>query len=203
MGESLVHFICKLPKEEDCINPGKYSFIAKEAFKNSTIENVLLGDVEKVEQSAYENCKNLKFVAWGKDMVAPAGKLKELVFVTEGTDFKINTIDQEGKEVQNELPEIKSNDKEEISKPSVLIQNSAFKGCDKLETVIFPNNKCIIEKDAFAHCKSLRTVVLLGSGTEIYDDPFIGCKDLTIICKKGDNELCAFARAHSFRIIEI
>ena len=154
----------------------EYAIIGDYAFKNSIVENILLKKTHTIGLSAFENCKELKLVIWKDSNILP----NHLI-----------TFDN----IENYC---KVDNKKET-----LIQNSAFKGCDKLETVIFPNNKCIIEKDAFAHCKSLRTVVLLGSGTEIYDDPFIGCKDLTIICKKGDNELCAFARAHSFRIIEI
>ena len=183
MSETLVHYICRLPKEDECIILGTQSVIVKEAFKNSTVENILLSKAEIIEQSAFENCKELKFVAWGKDNALTETK-QVLFYPNENYIFGFETISVEGVE-------------------KVLIQNSAFKGCDKLETVIFPKNKCIIEKDAFAHCKALRTVVLPGGTTEIYDDPFIGCKDLTIVCKKGDNKLCAFARAHNFRIIEI
>ena len=183
MKETLVHFICRLPKVDDCIIISTGSVIAKEAFKNSTIENILLSKAMIIEQSAFENCKELKFIALGKDKALTETK-QVLFYPNENYIFGFETIPVEGSE-------------------KILIQNSAFKGCDKLETVIFPKNKCIIEKDAFAHCKSLRTVVLPGGDTELYDDPFIGCKDLTIICKKGDNKLGAFARAHNFRIIEI
>lgn len=199
MEEQLVHFICRLPKIEDCIDVSTYTVIAKESFKNSTIENVLLGKTFKIEQSAFENCKELGFVAWGKDKAL--NNNSQVLFTLNENYIKGFA----GVEVTSEDKLNKSyDDKGEVNnKPSILIQNSAFKGCDKLETIIFPTNKCIIEKDAFAHCKSLRTVVLLGGDTEIYDDPFIGCKDLTIICKKDDYKLCAFARTHSFRVIEI
>ncbi|MBO7429783.1 MAG: leucine-rich repeat protein [Spirochaetia bacterium] len=198
MSETLVHYICRLPKEDECIILGTQSVIAKEAFKNSTVENILLSKARVIEQSAFENCKEIKFVAWGEDNALK--KESQVIFgMNESfiSGFAAITVES-WEEIKKEKNLEKSSDR-----TPVLIQNSAFKGCDKLETVIFPKNKCIIEKDAFANCKALRTVVLPGGTTEIYDDPFIGCKDLTIVCKKGDNKLCAFARAHNFRIIEI
>jgi len=234
MSETLVHYICRLPKEDDCIKLGSYSIIEKEAFKNSTIENILFEKAHTIGLSAFENCKELKFIAWGETESPeeknyffvgsilqskteigenPAcEKCKEFNFYAWGKEesqekrHMVVLLKNENilnvfslKPIKYETPEQNTSS----GKLPVLIQNSAFKGCDKLETVIFPQNKCIIEKDAFAHCKSLRTVVLPGGDTEFYDDPFIGCKDLTIICKKGDTKLCAFARAHNFRIIEI
>ena len=207
MSETLVHYICRLPKEDDCIKFGSYSVIAKEAFKNSTVENILLSKARVIEQSAFENCKEFRFVTWENNLICDnKDKDKELICINDGSKNKLQLIPKPENDSGKEDEIIKS-----ISeiKEKILIQNSAFKGCDKLETVIFPKNKCIIEKDAFAHCKSLRTVVLPGGSTEIYDDPFIGCKDLTIVCAKGkdkdnnNNKLCAFARAHNFRIIEI
>lgn len=183
MSETLVHYICRLPKEDECIILGTQSVIAKEAFKNSTVENILLSKARVIEQSAFENCKELKFVAWGEDNALTETK-QVLFYPDENYIFGFETIPAEGAE-------------------KVLIQNSAFKGCDKLETVIFPANPCIIEKDAFAHCRSLRTIVLPGGDTEIIGDHFIGCKDLTIICKKGDTRVLLYGMVHSVRVIEI
>ena len=67
MGEKLEYFICNLPKEEDCNIFPDYTAIDEKALKNSAIKNVLLCKAQAIEESAFENCKELKFFAWGKD----------------------------------------------------------------------------------------------------------------------------------------
>ena len=212
----IIHFVCSLPKKSECNVLKKYSTIAREAFKNSSIENMCLYTAETIEQSAFENCKELAFIAFGgNDILSNSENAEEMH--KEKTNSNNNSLQLLKKlyciEDKNELqlkynhPLSSSNDtifkSDKLSSKPVLIQNSAFKGCDKLETVIFPKNKCIIEKDAFAHCKALRTIVLPGGDTELYDDPFIGCKDLTIICQKGDQKVLLYGMVHSIRVIEI
>lgn len=183
MEESLVYYICKLPEEKDCSKFLNISKVAKGAFKTSPIGNILFGKVNEIKESAFENCKELKLVAWGKDDAL--NKTSQMLYYPN-TNFIFG------------FDPITVSDADKI-----IIQQSAFKSCDKLETVILPNNPCIIEKDAFAQCRALRTVVLPSGDTEIAGDPFIGCNNLTIVCKKDDFKLQAYARAHSIRIVEI
>ena len=194
MEEKLEYLICNLPQEEDCNRFLEYMTIEEKAVKDSTIKNVLLENAKIIKESAFENCKELKFVAWGKEDALK--KVPQIVFMMNEnfiTGFTAITVESKKENTLGKTSDISP----------IIIQKAAFKGCEKLETVIFPKNKCIIEKDVFAQCKSLRTIVFPGVETEIIDDPFIGCKDLTIVCNKDDYKLQAYARAHSFRIIEL
>jgi len=180
----LDYFICKFPEKKLNEELKSFTEIKANSFKNSYIDNILLENVKIIEESAFENCKELKLAIW-RDKNVQVNHLLTTENIKKYS-FQIN-----------------SSDEGDTQLPTIHIQHSAFKGCDKLETVILPNNPCIIEKDAFAQCRALRTVVLPSGDTELFDDPFIGCKNLTIVCAKNDYKLQAYARAHSIRIVEI
>ena len=175
----LSYFICIKPEKKDSIFLNDYSSISARTFVNSSVENVFLKEIETIEESSFENCKKLSLISW-YDFSCKQNNKKEILTYED---------------INQSLPK--------ITKKVTAIRHSAFKGCEKLETVIFPKNRCVIEKDAFAQCKALRTVVLPGGDTEIAGDPFIGCKDLTIICKKGDSKVLLYGMVHSIRVIEI
>lgn len=200
MGEKILkQFICEVPKDS-YIDLSSYSVIGKDSFRSTNLENVFLRDAKVIEESAFENNKNLKLAAWLKVV-----KCFSVVIVETTVDLEDDKTKYILKMISIDLEDGKSEEFiDEVSNTErVIIQKAAFKGCERLETVIFPKNECVIEKDAFAQCKSLRTIVFPGVETEIIDDPFIGCKDLTIVCNKDDYKLQAYARAHSFRIIEL
>ncbi|MBQ3713546.1 MAG: leucine-rich repeat domain-containing protein [Spirochaetia bacterium] len=189
----LDYFICKFPEKKLNEELKSFTEIKANSFKNSYIDNILLENVKIIEESAFENCKELKLAIWRDKNV----QVNHLL-----TTDNLNTYLFEVKDASNKNKKTKEENK--VSNlPTIIIQHSAFKSCEKLETIIFPNNPCVIEKDAFAQCKTLRTVVLPGGDTEIAGDPFIGCNNLTIVCKKDDYNLQAYARAHSIRIVEI
>ena len=86
------------------------------------------------------------------------------------------------------------------------IETSAFSGCEKLHTVIFPKCKGLlaIEKNAFEECSSLRTVVALATNIKFTENPFKDCpKDLlTFVCYEK-YEVEQFARENGYKYIYV
>ena len=86
------------------------------------------------------------------------------------------------------------------------IETSAFSGCEKLHTVIFPKCKGLltIEKNAFEECSSLRTVVALATNIKFTENPFKDCpKDLlTFVCYEK-SEVEQFARENGYRYVNV
>ena len=183
-GGHLEYFICKLPGDDKTVSV-ENDVIAREAFKNAKeVECVSLEKCGAVEEYAFEDCGELKIVAWGKNK-------------------------EENKDKSNGADKPASIKGIEIAKVTKLtIQHAAFKNCSKLQTVILPNateenttGKITIEKEAFAGCGDLRTVVFYGTWQiDISDDAFIGCQNVTFLCEK-DSTVERYAREHGFRIV--
>ena len=108
----------------------------------------------------------------------------------------------ENKEIENNQENSESNKDMEIKKENFIIQTSAFSGCKKLHTVVFPKcSKLTIEKSAFANCSSLRTVVAFVDEISFTENPFEECpKELIFVCSK-DSEIERFARENGYGII--
>lgn len=56
-----------------------------------------------------------------------------------------------------------------------LIGNSAFRGCDRLSSIIVPSNVTLIRNSAFENCTNLTSVTLSEGLTYIYADAFSNC----------------------------
>lgn len=68
----------------------------------------------------------------------------------------------------------------------ILIGDSAFCYCDKIESVEIPAGISSVGVCAFGGCKKLNTVVIYGETTEIKYSCFIDCSDkLNIYCKSN------------------
>ena len=194
MGNTLEYYICKLPPKTSCLGLSKFDSILTGAFKYAPVENILLNQIIPIEESTFENCSNLRFVAW-----ADISKIenKNLICIESDSKKEIKTIEPIEGDNDGAIEIDKIGDKK------LVIRKNAFKGCDNLETVILPSNKCIIEKDAFAYCKSLRTVIYPGDDISFIDNPFVGCDNLTIVYKKNNSYLKAFINVHPYKSIEI
>ena len=57
----------------------------------------------------------------------------------------------------------------------------AFRGCEKLTSIVIPNSVKKIEANAFALCKNLASIEIPNSVTEIGESAFEGCESLTSI----------------------
>ena len=77
--------------------------------------------------------------------------------------------------------------------PSTLevIDEMAFCGCDKLESVTIPEGVKIIGNGAFEDCISLKTVKIPSTAGMIYGSTFKGCKSLTeVTFSEGNISVC-------------
>lgn len=170
-GGHLEYFICKLPGDDKTVSVGN-DVIAREAFKNASgVECVSLEKCKTVEEYAFEDCGELKIVAWGKSN--EAGKAESI----KGIEIaKVAKLTIQHAAFKN------------CSKLQTVILPSA-------------TDKVTIEKEAFAGCGDLRTVVFYGTWQiDISDDAFIGCQNVTFLCEKGST-VERYAREHGFRIV--
>lgn len=212
-GDHFEYFICLLPEDDKKSVSVNAEILSKKAFRDvDSVENVFFAKCTCIENSAFENCKDLKTVIWSEKNTE---QLEE---------YEISaTYENENKVFNGKIAALKSKDRSfqteyihGINIPTVdrlTIQHGAFKNCSKLQTVVFPllkdldgnsvDNKIIIEKDAFEGCNSLRVVVALSSKLKITENPFEDCpNDLVFICN-SNSEVAQFARENGYRYIDV
>ncbi|MBQ8426522.1 MAG: leucine-rich repeat domain-containing protein [Clostridia bacterium] len=68
-------------------------------------------------------------------------------------------------------------------KPVTAINNWAFAGSIKLESVVIPDTVTTIYGNAFAGCMSLKQVIIPKSVCKIDPVVFAGCENITIYCE--------------------
>ena len=61
------------------------------------------------------------------------------------------------------------------------IDNMAFKGCNKLTSIILPDNLTTLGEKAFSGCTALSSIILPNEVEQIGDETFSGCSALTSI----------------------
>lgn len=85
-----------------------------------------------------------------------------------------------GKEKQLIIPEKINGNK------VLLIGDSAFCYCDKIESIEIPEGVSSVGVCAFGGCKKLKTVMIYGEATELKYNCFVDCSDeLKIYCKNN------------------
>lgn len=170
-GGHLEYFICKLPDDDKTVSVGN-NVIAREAFKNASgVECVSLEKCGTVEEYAFEDCGELKIVAWRKSNGEDKAENIKGIKIVNVTGLTIQHAAFKN-----------------CSKLQTVILPSA-------------TDKITIEKEAFAGCEDLRTVVFYGTWQiDISDDAFIGCQNVTFLCEKGST-VERYAREHGFRIV--
>lgn len=203
--KSFGRFLCFLTDDDKSTVAVSNGIVAKDAFKSAAaVENVHFKKCKLIEESAFENCADLKNVIWMEDSKKPpktydfAGSVKnndDSIFngtMTEKSD------DKDSPETDNIIG---------INIPTVSdfeIQRGAFKNCSNLQTVILPKAKDIaIEKEAFGGCQNLRTIVFPDENDQTVDisgDAFSGCSKVTFVCSKASGAY-RYAREHCFEIV--
>ncbi|MBR5510642.1 MAG: leucine-rich repeat domain-containing protein [Bacteroidaceae bacterium] len=68
-----------------------------------------------------------------------------------------------------------------IPKGETFIDDSAFKMCKKLTSIVIPDGVLCIESEAFSGCINLKEITIPNSIEYIYSHAFAGCKELTSI----------------------
>lgn len=145
----------------DYVVPNTVTEISNYAFADSAVKSVTFGaasKLTKIGQYAFENCT----------------ELTEVDFGMTGTTFK--TIDKYAFSNCTNLTSI------EIPKSVTTINEGAFAGCSKLETVTFATGSALttIQAYAFKDCEELKSVELPAKAATIGTNPFVGCSKLAL-----------------------
>jgi len=123
------------------------NFIEKGAFENSTIRNIVINDVIRIEADAFKNCTNLETVV--------------LNFANNNLLNKFGFLDEYYK------PALRST--------FAGIENSAFEGCTKLTQVVINGNIRFIGDKCFYNCTNLTDVDVHNSelqwiGSQVFEN---------------------------------
>lgn len=131
--------------------PASVRTIGSRAFSDTSLTEIDIRQVSKIEFSAFEDCKNLKTILYST----------ESSYVADYCFKNCTSL-------------------EEIKLPANIttIESDAFIGCTALKTVSFPSNLQVIDRSAFQNCKSLSDISLPSSVKEIGDHAFQSCTQI-------------------------
>ncbi len=207
--KELRRFICGIKEDDKTTVAIGNDVVAKDAFKSVvSVENIHFEKCKCIEESAFENCADLKNVIWME-------KTEETPKAYDLAGKVIGIREKSKSQTFNGTITEKSDDKDSpetdkiigINIPTVSdfeIQRGAFKNCSNLQTVILPKStNIVIEKEAFGGCQNLRTIVFPCDDNQIVDisgDAFIGCSKVTFVCSKASRAY-RYAREHCFEIV--
>ena len=175
--------------------PSTVTTIRAGAFNNgSTITSLgIPSSVTSIDDNAFNGCTNLESVTINSD--ADFSKA-ELYFSQNGIRYHVlgkNKVEV----VQNFVDGTNSYSGDVVIPKTVgdftvtSIGNNAFRDCDNLTSISFPEGLETIGEWAFAECDGLTTVAIPSSVTQIgsYDyDAFVGCSKLSAINVEGNNQ---------------
>lgn len=175
--------------------PNAVTTIHRDAFNNgSTITSLgIPSSVTTFDDNVFSGCNNLKSVTINSD--ADFSKA-ELYFTHDGIRYHVlgkNKVEV----VQNYVDGTNSYSGDVVIPITVgdftvtSIGNNAFRDCDNLTSISFPEGLETIGEWAFAECDGLTTVAIPSSVTQVgsYDyDAFVGCSKLSAINVEGNNQ---------------
>lgn len=177
--------------------------IEVEKYKDSDITSIEIPDgIEIIEESAFENCKNLEYVIL-PDSIRIIGKcafknccnLKEIVM-----SETLLIISEEAFENCSLLKKI------DLPNNLQVIGDGAFMDCDSLKEIVIPESVTKIGNGLFRSCYGLKSVIFEGNDTEIGHSSFSNCKDLEYV-KLPSNIIAirsfTFYSCHSLTQIDI
>lgn len=208
--KSFGRFLCFLTDDDKSTVAVSNGIAAKDAFKSAAaVENVHFEKCKLIEESAFENCADLKNVIWMEDSKKPpktydlSGSVKKNEPNNENGTFNFTMTEEAAREKNPNTDNIIFG----IKIPTVSdleIQRGAFKNCSNLQTVILPKStNIVIKKEAFGGCQNLRTIVFPCDDNQVVDisgDAFVGCSKVTFVCSKASG-VYRYAREHCFEIV--
>ena len=172
--------------------PASVKTIGSQAFSGcSALEELVISEgVENIGARAFSSCSSIKSVVIPASVSSIGGAafdscsaLEELRVADGSLYFKSenNIIYSNDGSVLVVYPQNDSAESFKIPSTVTTIGESAFYGCDQLETVTIGEGVTSIEKSAFAGCSSLARADLPDGLTSIGDDAFIDCVSMTYV----------------------
>ncbi len=161
---------------ESIIIPDSVTTIGSYAFASCTnLDSVTLGKgVEIIGSSAFSNCDTLQNITIDNN--------NNYYSSIDGSLFD--------KDKTTLISYLASNTATSYTIPNsvVAIGDSAFSGCENLESITIPNSVVTIGRYAFENCSNLESVTILNSAINIGHGAFDGCSNLKSISKPADTD---------------
>lgn len=153
--------------------PAQIKIIGNAAFAYSGITNIALpSGVEKIDQQAFDNCKNLKTIeipASVTEVVTGAFNMCEglTAFKVDAANVQYSSLDgmlcDKTKTTLVAFPAGKSDNKYTLVPYFSKVAAYAFYGSEKVTNITFPKTVTQIETRALALCKNLKSLSFMGT----------------------------------------
>lgn len=174
---------------------------------NKNIENneeCYFSDIQTIKNGAFKSVKNLEHIYFNEKLQKiEKNAFKDNINLEVFSCYNIEKF-KESDNANLELNDIIADKTADEQNKNFTVEAFSFSGCEKLNTVVFPNcSKITIEKFVFENCSSLRTIVVLAEEISFTDNPFEDCpSDLVFICNK-DSTVERFARENGYGIVYV
>lgn len=155
------------------LNLNKCTYISKNAFNGSGLEEIDLSAVKMIEENAFSDCQNLVKVTGLEQIKTLPSRMFYLCRKLSSID--LSKIESLGEDCMSGTA-IESVNLQKIKNWS----SGVFDNCEALTTVVFPESLTYIPSDAFANCYKLSTIDL-SHCTAIYSSAFDGCSSLVSV----------------------
>ena len=155
------------------LNLNKCTYISKNAFNGSGLEEIDLSAVRMIEEKAFSNCQSLVKVT-GLEQIKnlPSGMFW---LCRKLSSIDLSKIESLGEDCMRGTA-IESVNLQKLKNWS----SGVFANCEALTTVVFPESLTCIPSVAFANCYKLSTIDL-SHCTAIYSSAFDGCSSLVSV----------------------
>ena len=155
------------------LNLNKCTYISKNAFNGSGLEEIDLTAVKMIEENAFSDCQNLVKVTGLEQIKTLPSRMFYLC--RKLSSINLSKIESLGEDCMRGTA-IESVNLQKIKNWS----SGVFDNCEALTTVVFPESLTYIPSDAFANCYKLSTIDL-SHCTAIYSSAFDGCSSLVSV----------------------
>lgn len=155
------------------LNLNKCTYISKNAFNGSGLEEIDLSAVKMIEENAFSDCQSLAKVTGLEQIKTLPSRMFYLCRKLSSID--LSKIESLGEDCMRGTA-IDSVNLQKIKNWS----SGVFANCEALTTVVFPDSLTCIPSVAFANCYKLSTIDL-SHCTAIYSSAFEGCTSLVSV----------------------